>query len=276
MSTNEQQPTIQNKRNLEATSPDSPKNCLKTRKMDFNFDALVEMMDELLDRKLAKLAKTEDLTSISKIISELKVENAELKEEVALLKIDAQKLQNVVNHQQRQLDLLDKQTKRNNVVVSGLVGGSFNNIKEEVDDLLSNVLEVEVKSFHVTKLNKEGTRCCVQLDSALESQLILKNSMKLKGTKKYIRRDWTQKEEKCRYHVRNLRRACVKKQGVHCRMSGSSITIDGKRFVASDDGTISANEEEAASYLRRLLEEVEADFDVRWNQLKPVEPPSQS
>lgn len=233
-------------RRVELTSIDS---------MAFNWDVMVQKMDALLDRKLEKLATKEDITGINTAITSLQNENTVLKQNVS-------SLQNTVLDQQKRMELLEKKSKRNCVVMSGLVGGSYDQIKAEVDDIFKNVLKIEVLSFFCTKLNKEGTRCCIELSSPNESQLVLRNSKNLGGTGKFVRKDLTASEDKKGYHIRNLRRACMTKQNLECRITGACLNINGKRFFSEEDGTITANDEESAGFLRSILEEVGATFNV--------------
>lgn len=261
---------VNNKRNFGDTSPEDLDSDQKLRKVGagsvdpnaFNWDVLIRKMDELLDRKLLKVASKEDVSSISKELNCLRSENAELKVELATLKESSETLHNTVISQQKRLEMLERKTKRSSVIASGLTGGSYNNIKSEINDIFTNVMGIEVKSFFCTKLNKEGTRCCIDMNSVCDGQLVLQNSSKLKGTGKFFRRDLTASEDKCRYHIRNLRRACMKKSGINCKITGASITINGKLYYSSEDGTISAKDEESASYLGNILSEVNATFKV--------------
>lgn len=259
------------KRSLDSISPEQVDAERKLRRFkaspvikspDTSMDEIISKLDQLLDRKLKNIATKEDLSVISKEVNALRTENQGLKKEMDALKSNSFELHQTVRNQQKKLEILEKKAKRNNVVVSGLAGGTYNEITAEIDDILANVLNVEVKRLHVSKLNKEGTRCCVELETTKESQLILKNSGKLKGTNKYIRRDWTQTEDKCRYHVRSLRRACMRKEGTNCRLAGGSIIIDGKQFTASEDGSFMAKDEESAGYLQNILREVNEEINV--------------
>lgn len=259
-----------NKRSSGAMSPDEDLN-LKLRKTTeitavdtktFNWDVLIRKMDTLLDRKLEKISTKEDITKIADDLTALAIKNAELEEEIKSLRESTEMLHNTVAEQQKRIEMLDKKSKRNSIVISGLSGGSYSAIKSEVDDIFANVLEVEVKPYFCTKLNKEGTKCSIEMSSPNDSQLVLQNCSKLKRTGKFIRKDLTAKEDKCRYHIRNLRRACIKKPNVNCRISGASIAIDGRQFYALEDGTISAKDEESASYLSNILTDVNASFKV--------------
>lgn len=272
----------QSKRKLSARSPSEKTSeeqekelyTQKIRKMDdgtsgvetsFNWDTLIKKMDALLDRKLKNLPTKSDLKSLTDDINSLKTANTTLKGEVAALQLSTQTLNETITSQQQKIEILEKKTKRNSVVVSGLNGGSYESINAEVKDIFANVLNVDVKSFYCSKLNKDGTRCCIELNSYCESQLVLKNCNKLKNTGKFIRKDLTAKEDKCRFHIRNLKRACSKKENIDCRIAGASITISGKRFYSTEDGTIHAKDEESAQYLSAILEEVNGSFNVVWN-----------
>lgn len=259
-----------NKRNIGATSPENVDSDKKLRKVmsetddpkAFSWDMMIRKMDELLDRKLEKVATKADISSISKELSCLRVENAELKKEVNDLKESNQMLHSTVANQQKRLEMLDRKSKRSSVVISGLNGGSYSAIKTDIEDIFSNILQIEMQSFFCTRLNKEGTKCCVEMNSASDVQLVLKNSKKLKGTGKFIRKDLTAAEDKCGFFARNLKRSCMKKPNTNCRVAGASVIINGRQFLCMENGAISAKDEESASYLRSVLEEVNSSLYV--------------
>lgn len=114
-----------NKRNIGAISPEYLDSYQKLRKMNagavdpkaFSWDIMIRKLDELLDRKLEKLATKEDISSISQELSYLRTESAELKKEVDALKESNGVLHNTIETQQKRLELLEKKSKRSSVVV---------------------------------------------------------------------------------------------------------------------------------------------------------------
>lgn len=210
-----------------------------------NWEHLLEKIEEILDEKLENIATKQDLNGIQQELDKLKVENVEIREELKKLKQNEQKLLKRVQE-------ADKTSRRSNIVITGLVGDDNNTIQQSFADLCENVLEVNVQTRNIQRINSSSH--CIELASPNEAWTTLSKGAKLKGTSVYIRKDYTVEESTQRYKLRQVKNALPHTSTGKSQIKGTSLIIDNKKYIWSIEGCQLVAEKQAdVDYLKTLL-----------------------
>lgn len=129
------------------------------------------------------------------------------------------------------LDRMERQGKRNNVVITGLDELGPDKVKSAVSDLFTNKLGVNVPfndSFQI-KLRTGKTKVIVKFNSSDEKRLIM---MAKKSLPKdvYIDDDLISNDQFLRFKAREFVKG-IRKDGMNIRIRTGTVIIDGKVYT---------------------------------------------
>lgn len=165
-----------------------------------------EIMNEIKEIRKEQISYKQELEKIRE-------ENKSLREEIKLLKLKTESM--------------DKERRRNNIIVTGLEMDSKNEMKDIIEGVIKEELQVEAKIKKVTGLGKRT--CLVELESEVNKIDIMKNKNKLrnmKGAKVYINNDLTVEERKIQKIIREVE--------VEEKRKGNKTKVGYKKLFIND------------------------------------------
>lgn len=218
-------------------------------------------LNSALDAKLECVVKKEDLVPISTEIQQLRNENNRLQKELQVVK--------------SRLEIVDKASRRNNIVVSGFKSSFVPEILNEFKEICATTLKVSVNIVEARRI-ASGKSLLLVLNSPLEVNDIIAVRRRLAGTNIYIDKDFTAEERSNRYFLRQIGKS-VKKADKHAkvRQGDHRVFINDKPFSCVGEKIIASNKSDAES-LRKLLSTVnfECVIDVKPQHYSTVPAPA--
>ena len=254
------------KRSLKQTSPDNnsfgspkrlsiPSSSPTTTKMNnaeteaafwSTFDAKI---NAVLDIKLQKIAKKDDVLSLSEELRKVRSENEMLRTRLSFL--------------ERQIERIDKNNRRCNVIVGGLPGASTEIVGKNFSDLATKTLKTNISISNAAELPNGSF--IFTLISASQASSIFKQRKLLKGTSIYLQKDFTAQENSNRKYLRQLAKSLKGIRGVKVKMGDYSIFINDRAF-SWRDGQITADSKADADMLSGILHSSNQNIKI---QIKP-------
>lgn len=239
------------KRTLEQTSPDiasanTPKKITINKKHTtspamadcFSWAIFDQKLNSALDDKLKGLVRKEDLAPITTEIQELRCENTRLQNDLQVMKT--------------RLEAVDKASRRNNVVLSGINAKNVAEALSEFKDICNITLKINVSVVDVRMISN-GKSFLFFLGSPMEVNAVIAQRRFLAGSKIYMDKDYTAEERSERYFLRQIgRNAKIANNLVKVRHGDHRVYINDKPFSWARGKIIAANNADA-EFLRGLL-----------------------
>ncbi|XP_050516149.1 uncharacterized protein PF3D7_1120000-like [Diabrotica virgifera virgifera] len=170
---------------------------------------MLKEMNEDIKTQIKEL-KTELKEENEEIRNNIREERKELKQENKMLKAENKKITEDLSDLKRSMERLDKEKRKNNLIISGLIIDSEDPIalKQEMTNMLENHpgrIKTDVK-----RAQKIGTETClVELGNEEEKVAILRNKSKLKKVKHRkicITEDLTKRDQQKAKALRDISR----------------------------------------------------------------------
>lgn len=242
-----------NKRPLKDTSPEIDsslrnKKHLPEKTITMSGDTFSwSMFEEKMSKMLETVAKKSDLQQLQSCIDEVKRENERLRNDMAVLK--------------RKVEIMDKESRRSNIVVSGIKANSHGEAKEKFVGLCTNTIKTKVGIVRMIPM-KNTSEYVVELESSIQATNILVSSNKLRGTGVFIQRDYTPEERTHRYHFRQLKKVVQQHdKNITCAIKGTTLWINNKFYTWKADSVV-ASKEDDKQFLVNLLMKTKAKYNV--------------
>lgn len=160
-----------------------------------------------------------------------------LKEENAVIRKENEELKNVVKGLNTRMEQLDKKSRKNNIIVTGLEidANDGNKIKENISSFMQQNLEIKVEFKEGHKI---GPKICVLEMNCTEDKLhIMRNKSKLKnirGQKVYINNDRTKREREIEKNIRKIAND-ERQKGKQVKIGYEKLTINGEIWTWNDE-----------------------------------------
>lgn len=218
----------------------------KSRTSDDKLEKILETMqlltEEVKGMRIEQKKYSDEIRDLKAENESTKKENAKLKEEI-----------NTINGR---LDAMEREKRRNNIVVQGLTIGDDKTLtpKEALKNFLGKQLEIEVDVKSAMKL---GTKTyLVELDNANDKIKVMKNKNKLRTYQEgtiYINDDMTKSEREVQGKIRKVAQE-EKKKGKKVKIGYQKVTIDdqewkwskgAEKLVKSENKAIKKTEDNA-------------------------------
>lgn len=170
-----------------------------------------------------------EIQEIKKNQEEYQVEIAGMKQENIDLKKENQKLKQEVGHLKHTVEQIDKENRRNNIIVHGME--IKDDMEKNINELIASQLQVEATTKEIYKLGPTVYK--VKLNNWKDKEHIMKNKNKLKNFgngKIYISHDLTKTELETQRKLRNVA-AEERSKGREVKMGYQKITMDGKMWT---------------------------------------------
>ncbi|KAF6211241.1 hypothetical protein GE061_014357 [Apolygus lucorum] len=198
--------------------------------------SLSQSLSNMLSEKLRNVAKKEDINHLSNVISEMKESEKEVR-----LDVEALKLENI--NIKRHLDVLERRSRQDKLVVRGFVDakGDVRRLKADLDELLSGILGGDPPLIKQAYQGRAGTGILTFVQLCDESVIpnILQNAKK-KNTAVTISRDMAlEARTRCnrmlrlRYEIRKLAPNAVMK------IAYDQLIVKDKKFEWVGDKLVS-------------------------------------
>lgn len=178
----------------------------------------------------------EEIKNIKQGIENMKKEWAkekkELKQENEMIKAENKKIIEDLNDLKRSIERLDKEKRKNNIIISGLTIDTEDPIalKEGMTNMLETHLGIKTDIKRTQKIGSET--CLIELGSEEEKVNILRNKNKLKNVKPekiWISEDLTKREHQKVKALREIGRE-MREKGKKVKMGYNKVTVDGKEW----------------------------------------------
>lgn len=216
-------------------------------------------LNNALDAKLETVVKKDDIASIATEIQQLRNDNTRLQNELQIMK--------------SRLEQVDKASRRNNIVISGLGSKSVPQALGDFKKICNTTLKTDVNVVEARKI-AAGKSFLFTLNSATEVNAVLSARRFLVGSKIYIDKDYTADVRNKRYFLRQIG-TNVKKVNKHIkvRYGDYRIFIDDKPFSFTGEKIIAVNNSDA-EFLKNLMSKAnyECNIEVKDSQNLNTEP----
>lgn len=135
-----------------------------------------------------------------------------------------------INTIEKRLEGMEKKTRRNNIVITGIDDLKTDNgdIKEHINNILRDKLDVEAKIRETYRVGRN--KCVVEMENIGEKIKIVKNKNKLKGSQLYINDDLTVQERKIQMEIRKVARE-EKEKGKNVKIGYMKLTIGDEQYA---------------------------------------------
>lgn len=199
-----------------ARSPDTGK------KGEEKLDQLMIMMQTLM----------QDVKEMKNEQKEYREEIKQLKRENKLIKEENQSLRQKVTEINKKIDNMERDKRRNNIVVQGIeiTTPTERKIKEEMENFIKDNLEIDIKIGNARKI---GTNIVlIELGDNNDKHKIMKNKNKLKNIKDkriYINDDMTKEEREIQKRIRMVAKE-EKQNKRHVKVGFQKLEIENKHF----------------------------------------------
>lgn len=189
-------------------------------KVDDKLDKILVMLQaltqEVQELKMEQMELKEEFRKMKKENESIKRENAELNREFKLIN--------------EKLDALEREKRRNNVVVHGLKMDSKdqNILKEEMEQFIKKELNIDTD---IKSAKNIGNKIClIEFNSTTEKEKVMKNKSKLKNRKDarvYINDDMTKAEREIQGVIRKTAKEEINK--------GNNIKIGFLKLIVNNE-----------------------------------------
>lgn len=192
----------------------------KSREAEDKMDKILLMLgnltQEIKELRLEQKEYREEMKILQKENDELKKENVEIKEKI--------------EHLENKMEKMERDSRRNNVVIQGIPVSTEdqNKIKEKVDELLENTLNIKIDVQGVRKINEK--MCLVELKNSADKEKIMKNKNKLKQIREhkiYINDDMSKTDRYIQGEIR--------KQAREEKNKGNKVKVGYQKLVVNDE-----------------------------------------
>lgn len=213
----------------ESVTPNSKKHIYGNNKPtssmpdQFSWDVFEQKMEKMLEN----VAKKEDIMLIRAEIDGLKKENEGLRTEI--------------NYLHKRMERIDKDSRKCNIVISGLKQNNDVEAKNTFSEMCINILKVEIDVIRFIKI--KSNTFLVELGSGKQAHDVLRSSNKLKGSGVFVQKDFTPNERTNRFHLRQLCKV-IKQNNANitciCRdttlyVNNSSVQYQNNAYVMESD-----------------------------------------
>jgi len=202
-----------------------------------------EKLNSALENKLKSVAKKEDLITIKNDVTELRNENTALKAELGTV--------------QKRLEQFDKNYKRANIVVRGLVSSNNSAAVTEFTDVCLKILHQTVCVCDAFRLPSGDF--VFKLPSAFDVANLMSARKALKGSEIFFNRDLTADEKNKKYNLRMLAKKIPSCDTVKVRAGDFALFVNDKKFIWSND-TIVTSTKEDADMINNILNTCDVDY----------------
>lgn len=188
------------------------------------------------------------------ITIEKKIDNNN--EELKKLTHENKQLKKKINEQEERLDMLEREIRKNNIVIQGIgeeKDETIDELKVKVEEMLEKAnIKIDMNS-EVSEINRIGTNAgnskrpvLMKLMSNNKKMEILRNAKCLKGTTVWINEDYPKKVQiKRKTLLQHLKLA--RQKGSRAYLRYDKLIIDGKTYKVEDcDGDEISESEEIA------------------------------
>ena len=193
--------------------------CEKTEKMpktaesSNNTGRLESLIEQLIDKVDANTEENRRLREDFVRERELwNNEKQDMREEIQKLK--------------RQLEQMDRTTRRNNIIMKG--GNlDMNNLLQSAQKLIREKLDIEPKIKQIETVGRSENIFKMEIDSLQNKIVIMRNKHKLKGQGIYIEDDLSKTERNIQYEIRRA----AKEE----RERGKTVKVAYRKMIVGDD-----------------------------------------
>lgn len=220
------------------SSPDKKKLYRTPVKSQQNEDAKIDQILGLLQNLTLEVNQIRtDQRKYNEEINKLKLENETIRKENNVIKKECEEIKTELRDTNTRLEQLEREKRRNNVVVSGLIIDNSNpaDLREGMKNFIQQKLEVSVPIKTAYKIGPK--MCVVQLESFEDKVKLMQNKWKLKnmeGDKVFFNNDLTRKEREGDKQIRKKAEE-ERKQGKTVKIGYQKVTIEGKEWRWSAD-----------------------------------------
>lgn len=212
-----------NKTKKIARSPGKSKSKTEGEKLEKILEMMKHLTDEVKGIRAEQKDYRNEIRKLRKENEQTKHENAKLKEEVKTINA--------------RLDAMEREKRRNNIVVQGLMleDDGMLTPKEPMENFMKKQLEIDVGVKSAVKLGRKTY--LVELDNANEKMKVMKNKNKLRNYKEgkvYINDDMSKKEREIQGKIRKAAQE-EKKKGKKTKIGYQKVFVDDQEWKWCED-----------------------------------------
>lgn len=198
--------------------------------MDRIAEAINTLREEMKQGFKENSNKTENLTrELENARTELQMLREEIKSKEESWKKEKQKLENKIQEMDERIEHVEKQRRRNNIVIKHEKFNG-NQVAEGVRQFLKQKLNIDT---HIQEAYQIKDITIAKVNSWEQKMQIMRKKRELKGTEIYIENDMTIKEREIQKQLRGISKA-EKNKGKNVKVGYQKISINDKTYKWKD------------------------------------------
>lgn len=190
----------------------------------------MEELRRMMEKMMMEMTRgTQDLKS------EMKELRAEMRRREEEWEKERTQMTNRIEKLEQQLEKDDRDKRRNNIIITGMIAESGNET-ETVRQFLDRKLEVKAQIVKARKIQRRGKTSMIvaEIESWECKRDIMKAKNKLKGSDMYIENDLTYKERHIQREIRSIAKE-ARSKGKRAKVTYRRVTIDDEEYEWNDD-----------------------------------------
>lgn len=220
---------------------------------------MTELTNNELYVKLLEAIKQEGLNTKEDIKKEIIIENKKILEHIEIQNKRIAELEEKFNKLELKHKNLEKQFRKNNVVIFGLEINKDleDNLPVFILDKIEELLDIKLQIFDISNIylmkTEKGTPVKVEFVSYLKKSLILQNANKLKGSKIFISQDLSYEDRQNLTILRkNLKYA--KNQNYSAKIKNNKLIVNDNIYTVDQLMDMEIDEQNVNNELEQINE----------------------
>ena len=179
------------------------------------------------------------MRKMMEMLKEIKDEISKVRNDVALFKIENTKLQERVQIQEKQIEYLEREAKKKNLIIKGIKDTERETYIKREEEIVKLMKTIGVKmgtdsidmTYRIGRFNPEKERpIVVKLTYEKSKYEILRNAKNLKGSNVWIDEDFTQKTQDERRTLIPMMKE-IRSEGKTVVLRYNKLIVDGKVYT---------------------------------------------
>lgn len=180
-----------------------------------------------------------EMRKMMEMLKEIKDEISKVRNDVALFKIENTKLQERVQIQEKQIEYLEREAKKKNLIIKGIKDTERETYIKREEEIVKLMKTIGVKmgtdsidmTYRIGRFNPEKERpIVVKLTYEKSKYEILRNAKNLKGSNVWIDEDFTQKTQDERRTLIPMMKE-IRSEGKTVVLRYNKLIVDGKVYT---------------------------------------------
>lgn len=192
-----------------------------------------------------------------------------LKHELKAVKSENEELKKEIKHLNARIDVIDKRTRTNNIIVNGLIPTNNLSAQNEFVKNCKDILGVEI-NICSSRLLRNKKSVLFILNSYSEVQKIMNVRNKFKDRSIFVQKDYTIKEQHVRFKLRKFCKDISNvNKNIKVRLGEFCVYVDNKKFSYNNESFIAYSYNDK-TFIDKLLNDCKLNYEIIVNNFNNV------